>query len=111
MDELGVISEEEVLNAFEYALKELYQLDFDALENDLSERMIAGRLAMYLREAFIKWEDQGVRVDIEYNRKKEKIKEIGGVRFFPDILIHKRKVGECNILYCYILGLVNLEYS
>jgi hypothetical protein len=46
------------------ALQRLVERDVYLLENNLSERCIAGRLAMYLQEQF-----PNHKMDVEYNRQ------------------------------------------
>ena len=46
------MGEREVRERLERALRQLLEGDLYLLENDLSERCIAARLAMYLREEF-----------------------------------------------------------
>ena len=63
---------EEVVNALESALRQLKDRDSHLLENDLSERCIAARLAMYLQTLFPEH-----AVDVEYNRQGDIPKRLG----------------------------------
>jgi hypothetical protein len=76
------------------------------LENDLSERCIASRLAMYLQAEFLDYS-----VDVEYNRhgyipKKLGLPdecanywdELGRAFVVPDIIVHRRGSDGPNIL-------------
>jgi hypothetical protein len=86
------------------ALKKLLAEDKYILVNDLSERCISHRLAIYLEEVFPGW-----NVDCEYNRDRNEVKRLAFVRemfersgvrsevddtiaktVFPDIIVHKR---------------------
>jgi len=56
----------------ESALRQLIKLDRHLLENDVSERCIASRLAMYLQAEF-----PDFAVDVEYNRQGKIPKKLG----------------------------------
>jgi hypothetical protein len=88
------------------ALKKLAQNDRHLLENDLSERCIASRLAMYLQQEF-----PDHSVDVEYNRHGDIPKKLGlseecanrwdrnGKAFVvPDVIVHRRGPSGPNIL-------------
>ena len=74
---------------------------------DASERSIAARLAMYLREHFIEYD-----VDVEYNRAEDKVKRLRDVvsrcrrdrdetedqRVLPDVIVHRRGDNKSNLL-------------
>lgn len=87
-------------------LKELEEKDSELLTNDLSERCIASRLAMYLQTVFPEYS-----VDVEYNRKGRVPKTLnlpeecanyrngkGEVLVVPDIIVHRRGEEGPNIL-------------
>lgn len=84
------------------ALEILLELDKFLLENDVHERTIAHRLAIYLEWLFPKW-----HIDCEYNLHGIHIKELPDIRdcdvdkktdrVLPDIIIHKRN-SDKNLL-------------
>ena len=95
----------EVRRILEAALRRLESNDRHLLENDLSERCIAARLAMYLQQEF-----QGWAVDVEYNRAGDIAKRLalpqecarrfnrdGEALAVPDVIVHQRglKVRTC----------------
>lgn len=77
----------------------------------IGERTIVFRIAHYMACAV---EDGYLSVDCDYNREGDDVKKFLGrpkeechdgtctKRFFPDIVLHKRKSGEKNILVCEI---------
>lgn len=88
------------------ALQELEENDSVLLENDLSERCITFRLAMYLQNVFPEYS-----VDAEYNRKGASPKTLrlpeqcanyenndGAPFVVPDIIVHQRGPDGPNIL-------------
>ena len=100
-----------VLKSFEYMYTNLYEKDKFAIENNSHEQCISGRIAMYLREFFIEYEKDGLRVDVEYNRDKNDPKLTNQNLQYdkqtnpyirPDILFHVRGNNEHNIIYCEI---------
>ena len=97
---------EEVRRRLEAALGRLAEKDSYLFENNLSERCIASRLAMYLQDVFAEFS-----VDVEYNRKgaNPKVLELpekcanyrtqnGEVLVLPDIIVHHRGEEGPNIL-------------
>lgn len=96
----------EVCKRLEAALVKLAENDLYLLENDLSERCIASRLAMYLQTEFVEY-----CVDVEFNRdgctpKRLEIPEECANRrnrndealVIPDVIIHKRGPEGPNLL-------------
>lgn len=88
------------------ALQRLGDEDALLLENDLSERCIAARLALYLQPEFT-----GHKVDVEYNRAGEIKKRVplseecdtrknreGNPLAVPDVIVHHRGDNAENIL-------------
>jgi hypothetical protein len=88
------------------ALREVEQKDTLLLANNLSERCIASRLAMYLQKVFPEYS-----VDVEYNRKGELPKTLelppecanyrnndGEPLVIPDVIVHQRGPEGPNIL-------------
>ena len=96
------------------ALSKFYQYDRDLLDwssdtANIYEPCISARIAMHLYSIICSQEDQGYRVDCEYNKAGEDLKigptdrNIKSMR--PDIVIHKRSLmgsnyNDDNILYC-----------
>ena len=102
------MGEDEVRERLERALRRLGEDDRYLLENDLSERCIAARLAMYLREEFEQYD-----VDVEYNREGDVAKRLRGLPdecyrrrnrhveapvAVPDIIVHHRGFDGPNLL-------------
>ena len=111
---------EEKLNA---SIEQLYDQDGFLIENDVSERAIAHKLAEYLQNEFVDY-----NVDCEYNRNIElghnhpksiqvlkekyraemrKIDRENGIEYsehttevtaYPDIIVHKRGTNRSNLL-------------
>lgn len=88
------------------ALKRLFDRDADLLLNDVNERSITHRLAMYLEDEFPDW-----HVDCEYNRNHDGVKRLKGLRketvtidntngvsVFPDIIIHRRMTDKNHLV-------------
>ncbi|WP_024873545.1 hypothetical protein [Tolumonas lignilytica] len=97
------MEEREIREKLIRALDVLVQNDVFLLSNNVNERSISHRLAVYLENEFPNW-----HVDCEYNRaienpKRLNIEEIdsestdtNGKTVFPDIIVHRR--GEQNNL-------------
>jgi hypothetical protein len=96
----------EIKGRLEGALTELVERDAHLFENDLSERCIASRLAMYLQKGFPDYV-----VDVEYNRKGELVKRLhlpeecandknddGESIVIPDVIVHHRGAKGPNLL-------------
>lgn len=90
----------------EAALRQLVMNDRHLLENDLNERCIASRLAMYLQAEF-----PDFAVDIEYDRQGDTPKRLGlpeecgnardregRARVIPDMIVHRRGPHGPNVL-------------
>ncbi len=99
------INEAEVLDIFKSALIKLYNNDRFLIGQDAHEQTIATRFAMYLREDLFFAEENGLRVDVEYNRNgvngDEKRTESGSL-IRADIILHERGIDINNIIYCEI---------
>lgn len=81
------------------ALDKLYLEDSELLDYRtedplVAERCLSSRLAMYLQKSI-----KNYKVDCEYNRHGECIKEIDDQHVFPDIIIHERKVDNKNLAW------------
>ena len=102
------MGEGEVRERLERALLRLLEGDRYLLENDLSERCIAARLAMYLSKEFEQHD-----VDVEYNRAGDVAKRLHGLPdecyrrrnrqieapvAVPDIIVHHRGFDGPNLL-------------
>ena len=94
-------TEEDVGKKLREALKCLLSDDSYLLENDVNERSISHRLAMYLQRLFDSW-----HVDCEYNKNHDITKKLGSYpktleindadakTVYPDIIVHKRGTSE-----------------
>lgn len=102
-------SQESILDAFEYAFRNLYELDHKLFAVDVQERAIAGRLAMHLRQYYLQYEtrntdDKSYFIDIEYNRDRSHVKN--PCNYYkswtaPDIIFHNRgRSGENDNIFC-----------
>jgi hypothetical protein len=102
----GGVDENEVRQRLERALRRLRDADLYLLENDLSERCIAARLAMYLQPEFGDY-----AVDVEYNRAGDTPKRLnlpdecanyrdrnGDALAVPDVIVHRRGPAGPNLL-------------
>jgi hypothetical protein len=107
----------EVRAHLEAALRRLVEHDRYLLENDLSERCIASRLAMYLQAEFSDY-----AVDVEYDRHGFEPKRMGlpdecgnrrdregRARVIPDVIIHRRGAEGPNILVLEMKKTTNPE--
>jgi hypothetical protein len=114
-----IISDEEIIQIFSFALRRFVKDDIHMLKSNVQERALQFRLASYLREYFIFAESGGLNIDVEYNRDGandiKKIKPDNLYReecstFYPDILLHERGSADYdngekhknNIIYCEI---------
>ncbi len=99
---------DEVKDYLEQATVRVEKEDCHLLMIDVSERCIAARLAMYLREYFADY-----HVDVEYNRHGEDKKKLydlldrndcrrdrddEGQRVLPDVIVHQRGNDDSNLL-------------
>jgi hypothetical protein len=91
---------EDVDKKLREALKRLLSDDSYLLKNDVNERSISHRFAMYLQRLFDGW-----HVDCEYNKDHDDTKKISFPKevatndtdaktVYPDIIIHKRGTSE-----------------
>jgi hypothetical protein len=100
------MEEDEVRNRLDLALRRLVEADRHLLENDLSERCLATRLAMYLQDLL-----PGQHVDVEYNRAGARPKRLnlpedcanywddnGEALVVPDVIVHRRGAVGPNLL-------------
>ena len=81
------------------SINELYFKDYYIIDNDVNERSITHKLAMYLQNQFTDYD-----VDCEYNRNMKNPKKITFIerntrnRVFPDIIVHKRGEISNNLI-------------
>ncbi len=107
----------EVIERLNRALGKFREIDRYLLDNDLSERCIASRLAMYLQDAFPDHD-----VDVEYNRAGEIAKRVplskdcdtrknrdGHPLAVPDVIVHKRGPDGPNVLVLEFKKTSNVE--
>lgn len=105
-----IISKKEIIDLFSYTINQLYAHDCDLFKNNAQERSLVARLSMYLRDKIITLEENGIYVDVEYNRDGDNLKRphINDTKNWiaPDLLIHERGSKEHNyrndIIYCEI---------
>lgn len=104
-----VINEAEILDIFKSALTKLYKNDEFLIQNDVHEQTMANRLAMYLREDLLLAEENGLRIDVEYNRDGvdgEIKRNKSNKQIRPDIILHERGSRGMeyrnDIIYCEI---------
>ena len=99
---------EKIKGYLEDAIAKVEDEDRHLLTVNVSERCIATRLAMYLREYFV-----GYDVDVEYNRHGNNVKRLLRVveryprdrdaetrchSVLPDVVVHKRGIDDSNLL-------------
>ena len=100
----NTVSREDIEKNLDVSWKRLIDKDASLLENDLAERCIAHRFAVYLEGVFPGWD-----VDCEYNRDGNWVKEIPlsddcrellrkSERVSPDIIVHRRGDPGPNLL-------------
>ncbi len=104
-----MISEDRLLDTIESLVEKvighLLADDADLLRNDVNERSITHRFAIYVQELFPEW-----NVDCEYNRDHDQTKKLSNYRgrsakaddtssisVFPDVIVHKRMTNQ-NLL-------------
>lgn len=92
-----------LISLFDYALQMLYEKDLDLFIIYAQERTFAGRLAIYLQQAYDPNFQKDFRIDIEYNREgygsKYRHPRVKRGWIAPDIVLHRRNNPE-NIFCC-----------
>ena len=78
-----IFCKEQVLFAFSYAFGQLLTVDYALFEHNATERTIAARLAMYLRQHYFQYETSDIDgknyfVDVEYNKAGHGLKNPKG---------------------------------
>lgn len=110
-----MITKNELIQIWSEALNHLVEKDFFLLKNNVQERALCHRLAVYLREYFLFAECQGIYIDVEYNRdgrdrKKTPSPDTCTKHWIePDIILHERGSADCtnhpyrnDIFYCEV---------
>lgn len=93
---------EDIILKIKQAITRFYKEDKELLNYNtkdpmICERTISFRIGMYLQEIF-----EDYNVDCEYNRHIDDIKELEENRIYPDIIVHKRKIDENNLVWIEI---------
>ncbi len=89
---------------FKTALSKFFSIERDNILNNISERNLCGRLAIYLEQAQKSEGLEGYFADVEYNRKDGKIKTIideqnHELSITCDLLLHSRgKKNKDNLI-------------
>lgn len=99
-----IFCKKQVLFAFSYAFGQLLTVDRALFEHNATERTIAARLAMYLRQHYFQYETSAIGgknyfVDVEYNKAGHKLKNPKGTYrswTAPDIIFHNRGYSNEN---------------
>jgi len=104
---------QEILIGIHRGIYDFLQEDKDLLTNNANERSISHKLAEHLQSHF-----NNLKVDCEYNRHGDAVKrlrysrdngissnDLDGSPVFPDIVIHKRGIDQCN------LGVIEIKKS
>lgn len=98
-----------VLSVFSYAFKQLLTVDHALFEHNATERTIAARLAMHLRQYYFQFETSTIDgknyfVDVEYNKAGYGLKNPKGTYrswTAPDIIFHNRGYSnEKDNIFC-----------
>ena len=97
----------EWLNVLEEAIRQFNEKETYLIKNDLSERCINSKLAMYVERVLEDQEIEGVDVDVEYNRgfngNESGIKRFKGGPVYLDLVVHQRE-------YDVVRGFLNYIY-
>lgn len=97
-----MVEREEIILRVKKAIGNFYKndkelLQYNTKDTTICERSISFRIGIYLQQLF-----KGYNVDAEYNRNIERIKRLDGKNIYPDIIIHKRKTNDNNLLWIEI---------
>ena len=98
--------QQELMDIVDAAIKEFNRKEKYLIENDLSERCICARFAMYLSKALTNTRYQDYDVDVEYNRgaygEELNAKIMEDKRIVVDLIVHRRgydpEVGYDNLI-------------
>ena len=86
--------QQDLMRIVEIAMNDFNQKEKYLIKNDLSERCICARFAMYLSKALIQTRYRDYDVDVEYNRgthgKEFTVKSIEQKPIVVDLIVHKR---------------------
>ena len=109
---------EEIRNILETAINKFNENDVYLIENDLSERCICSRLALYIQQALMTPRFSEYIVDVEYNRgakgKDKSPKVLHDKKIVVDLIVHKRgqsKDSSQNNLFCLEMKKSNSRYG
>ena len=99
---LSKINFESLKGVVKKALREFYENDsllFNYTTTASSERSMVFRIGHYMQNEINKNELYNeLIIDCEYNRHGNNVKEINNEKILPDLILHKRKNDESNIL-------------
>jgi hypothetical protein len=103
-----VITQRNIQEAVEKAVRFLLKNDLFLLSNDSDEWSISHKFAEHLQQEFLDW-----HVDVEYNRDKDQVKTLDKEKIRPDIIVHIRNT-DSNLLVIEVkksnnLGSVELD--
>jgi len=81
------------------ALSKVYQLDRYLIENEVHERTIVARFALYYQEELNLSGYSGYNMDVEYNRNYFDSKRTSHFQHgtLPDVVVHKRGSNDHNL--------------
>lgn len=93
---------EEIENLEKYvkqAMKELYNKDRILLKDNVSERCLVYNFARHLEKILKDTEYRNLSIDLEYNRRCERLKELEGQKTsYPDLIVHERGTDDKNTI-------------
>ena len=99
---LSKINFESLKGVVKKALREFYENDsllFNYTTTASSERSMVFRIGHYMQNEINKNELYNeLIIDCEYNRHGNNVKQINNEKILPDLILHKRKNDESNIL-------------
>lgn len=97
--------QQDLLEVVKLALYEFYKNDMnellrgDRIQNAVSERSMVFRIGIYLENIIKSHEEfKNYNLDSEYNRNNLKPKKIYDKNTYPDLIIHKRRSNDSNLL-------------
>ena len=106
---------EVIKNIFKKSINEFYDKDVVLFEDNCggsSERSMVFRIGHYMQNEISKRDDcQEFVVDCEYNRHGNVVKRINAKSIIPDLILHKRKTDENNILFVEFKKESNQSYG
>lgn len=109
---------EEIRNILETAINKFNENDVYLIENDLSERCVCSRLALYIQQTLMISRFCDYTVDVEYNRgakgKDKSPKVLHDKKIVVDLIVHKRGQFEYygfDNLFCVEMKKSNSRYG